>query len=555
MVTYKFTNAPAWVDISLFEEAIKQFRFKMLFQAHLPAEKISIQLKPKFHTACWSFAKGVHQIFLGLDIFKGASTKKLTSREDGLRYLQLYLDHEMGHALNTFEDIRTGRVPSPKGVRDPVPYAMQAMQDALLRIECSFSTWNLFEDSRIEELQRSKNKLSMNWSSCEELKASAKETPGRLFFLLIQLEGAIDKVESTLSLYMDDALDKLLNRVYYYYKSALLAAQTEDLLPLLEKWVREFPQYKSTAPPGLGQGAGAGGPGSPGAGNAEGLQDLALSFHLSQNPAALVQFEDDCIDESDLGEGPDGEMPEELTGLKPDMKTRSFKGINFLSTPAGPAETVDGGRVQKVLNKFARFRQDSKVRRFSDAPSKRVNMVRDLLDRPMYMSIVPEQKAEISAVIFLDCSGSMQRKPMLEAKTLIAALSALAVSGRMKGHLILTCATSSSTAYHRLKFPVSAEELKNIRHQNGGEGLEAAMMAPENLRLMSEAKRIYAITDGNLTDAPLNKAKLHARGIFTTAIYVGNHGDTEQLETYFDRYFVRDSIEEVVEVLIQDALR
>lgn len=560
MSGYKFVKAPKWVDMSLFKEAISRFRTEMVFYTELPDEPFDFRFKPKFNTACWSFAHGRHTVYLGLDIFKGCDTTLLKDREDGIAYLLRFLRHEVGHGLWTLDKERK----SSRGVRGPGPVhaEMVAFQALLSKEKIPFSMWNLFEDSRIENHQRHRNKLSFNWQRFEKLDPKSLSAPGQVFFFMVQLEGKLTEIDSRIMAVARPELTALYHRVYDYYQRALKAPFTQDLVPLLREWVTEFPQYRersSKTPIALGPAA-PGGVLVPGAGfgspeDLDGLQDLALSFEISVHDDKRAQFNSDALDETDLDSDDPQELPGELIELEPDGNTRQFNNRDMLTKPAGKNETVDGARVQRVLAKFAAFRQNSSVKRFSELPSKRLNMIREIRELPSYVRIVQEEKATISAAIVLDCSGSMNGKPMLEAKTLIAALSSLAVSGRCKGHLILSYSSPVSSSHHKLKFPISAKEIANIRSMNGGEGLEATMTVPSNLAAMREAKRVYVITDGNISDVAIDKQRMHQLGIFTTAIYVGNSGSEKQLESYFDRYYVRDTIEAIVDVLIQDAQR
>lgn len=544
-------NVPAWVDEGLFQEAIKQVRNNMLFYPRLPDERIDFRLKSGFETACWSFSGNTHNIVLGTGIFANPSAKKVKSREDGLQYLQSFLNHELGHALNTLDDIRTRMTDKVFQLKvSSVKEAMEAMDRILRSKRIPFPLWNLFEDARIEELERKHNERKFEWTKYEDLNTAGRGISAKgLFFMLIQHEGNKSAVKTAIATLASTVQD-LLERAWFYYDAARQCTRTVDLVLLLEQWVKEFPQdAQSSKPPGKNGEQEKG----------EGLQDLQLSFELSTDGAKLEQFLEGCKGEKDFDDDSDGanaSVPPEMQDVTPNPEDRVFTQGGMLDQYAPDTEKLDLARLNEVLNRFKRFKTESRTKRYRDDPSKRYSARNDLRGLPPYRHDVIEPKPVIDCTVYLDCSGSMRGKPMHEAKILIAALSALSSSGRVKGHLIL-CTTSSGIAskFHRLKFPLSMDELNRVRSHNGGEGLEAAMRDPKNLSLTSRARHTFVVTDSNLTDEPLNKASLHSRGISTTAIYVGEYANEDKMRTYFDRYLIRDRIEDIVEELIKLSMR
>lgn len=509
---------PTWATDEFFYAAVDDFKRDALFFDKTCNEPISYRLRKGFHTACWAFRDGCHYVFLGTGILRnGASHVAALTPEQGKEYLKKFLGHEYGHALWTLRNVAS-------------------FSSRLQRAGIPFSLWNLFEDSRIESLKRIQNKFEFDWLSFE--KQGSTTAAEALFFLCVQAEGDLALVRSLVrAANATGEQIALCERVIAYFLRAIACKNSTDLYPLLKEWVAEFGATQDAQDSG-------------GAGEGQGLQDLELSYELMSNQDKFDEFMEESIDmDAPLDMDPP-ELPEDLKGVEPDLKERSFNSVDFLSSCPASQKGFDSNRVSQVAETLKRVTAEVRIKRFSDQPTKRFNARRDLLNLPAYRQEPMDLRPKLNLMVFLDCSGSMQGKPMSEAKILLGALSLLAVRNRLTGYVVLTTSTYTKNCYHRFKFPLSPSELESIHAMNGGEGLEPAIMDPENLRLTAQARSVYVITDANITDAPIDKGELHKRGIYTTGIYVGNKGDTRKMEKYFDSYLIRDSIEDIVLALL-----
>lgn len=508
---------PAWATDEFFYEAIQEFKLQSLFFTETVQEVINFRIRQGFHTACWTFKNGQHYVFLGTGILRSKSPHvALLTPDTGKEYLLKFLAHEYAHALYT--------------VRKAESFVRR-----LKRAGIPFSLWNLFEDCRIEDFKRNRNNFSFEWLNFETL--PSRVSPTSLFFSIIQAEGDIAKVRDELDKKGDTYGTSLLSRVRSYSDRALKCLGSTDLYPLLKEWLAEFP-----APPDADDAPG------------DGLQDLALSYELMSNAAQFDAFLEESIDADEPLESVEDapEAPPGLQNLTPDMKERSFNSYDFIERCPADQHGVDWTRVSQIAETLKKVLSDTRSKRFSEVPSKRFNARRDLLGLSPYRHDPKDPRPFLNVMLFVDCSGSMKGFPMKEAKILLAALSLLAQRNRLAGYLVLSASsTARSTHHHRFKFPLSAKELENIHSQMGGEGLEAAMMDPSNLALAAKASKVYVITDAEISDNPISKVTLNQRGISTTGIYVGKSGNPAKMDMYFDSFLIRNSIEEIVQALLE----
>lgn len=519
------SGGPSWATDELFMEAIADFKTDALFFNETVAEPISYRLRNGFDTACWTFRNGQHYVFLGTGILRRDDPQiKALTPETAKEYLKKFLGHEYGHALATIRKV-------------------ESFACRLERAGIPFSLWNLFEDSRIERYKRTVNDFKFEWLEFESF--TTRVAAKALFFLMVQAEGNQAKVRRLVEDAPEPGAQELYERVLPFYIRAVSCRNSTDLYPLLKEWLMTFPEEVR---PSSSKGKNGEGRGKDG----EGLQDLELSYQLMSDERKFTAF----INSSTAADAPlvgtAEDLPPDLKDVIPDGNERSYNAIDFLADCPPNQHGIDGVRVSQVADTLKRLLTQTTVKRYSVMPSKRFNARRDLLDLPAYRHDPQDMRPLLNLTVFLDCSGSMAGQPMQEAKILLGALSMLAVHKRLTGYLVLSTASyGNKTYHHRLKFPLSSTELENIHAMSGGEGLEPAIMDPANLRIASASDFVYVITDANITDTPIDKDTLHKRGIYTTGIYVGKNGAPQKMDMYFDRSLIRESIEEVVQALLE----
>jgi hypothetical protein len=69
--------------------------------------------------------------------------------------------------------------------------------------------------------------------------------------------------------------------------------------------------------------------------------------------------------------------------------------------------------------------------------------------------------------------------------------------------------------------------------------------------IVANSKVAIVYTDGQITDAPVNRVPLHARGLYTVGVYAGVHDFTEELRKHFDYAVSRNSLWSVADALVR----
>ncbi len=181
--------------------------------------------------------------------------------------------------------------------------------------------------------------------------------------------------------------------------------------------------------------------------------------------------------------------------------------------------------------------------RTSMSPSRRLsarNVARDANE--IYKHKAEEKReSKVELNVYVDLSGSMSGGPIKGAHQIIAALSLMAKQGRIKGSMIAHkggCCT-------RIALPVSSEELARCVANGGSEGIAHALK-----RTWSDAQKADVnlfLTDGQITDQPLDVEKMRRQRIFTIGAYVGELDDSRQshMSKWFTHTLTRKTVEDL----------
>ena len=131
---------------------------------------------------------------------------------------------------------------------------------------------------------------------------------------------------------------------------------------------------------------------------------------------------------------------------------------------------------------------------------------------------------------------------------MVAALSSLASRGIVSGHVVLSAVVDERTVWQRFALPMKLDAIQRIRAFGSAEGLESAIRS--NLKLAQAADFVFVYTDANIYDEPIDKSRLHVKGVYTWGLYVGGYEELEELKKYFDKSLIRDTAEKLVEAII-----
>jgi hypothetical protein len=191
-------------------------------------------------------------------------------------------------------------------------------------------------------------------------------------------------------------------------------------------------------------------------------------------------------------------------------------------------------------------------RTFTNIPSKRLSAWRHAANRPCFgHTHAPVQRHKRVSLV-IDCSGSMNGEHIEAARTFARMLNSLSRSGLVSGSLILSAVSGSTAKAERFAWPVLDEVISRIHAFGDAEGLQSAIT--KHSHAIRSSEMVYVFTDGNITDEPLDLAKLYRLGIDVCGLYVGPMDDAiENLKRHFARSIVRESVGALVEAIVAEA--
>lgn len=460
------------------KEAKKVFLDAVIDQ--IVVEGVNFQTATRLNTAFWYYDKK-HHITIGEGILSSLKDEKEPKEQ-----IKSYLYHELGHAYFTERD-------------------MKAIKDALKAKNISFDLFNLFEDARIEELVRQKTSYQFDWIGLEEMSQKEEKSPRDIFFECIQKEGKF--------LPLNETEERIFE---YYYQMTLLCPTSFHVLDLIEEFIEEFPNANQS------QKSDQDGEDDNESGNAE--QRFADEFINGENPEeALRDCEITIIVEDGVLVDEESEMLESNSkNTKKSKKSEESKRVS----------KVDYDFSNKSYRKLMPFFEDKTILAPTRRVSKRINTKGVIQDKDsVYKRKLIIGRAKKKFNIIIDCSGSMYGEPISHAATLTHMFSILAKEGLIQGKLILS--SSARNEIYDIRH-IDDNILENrVKADSSGEGFQYTFNKYQ--KELSKADINFVITDGCLTDGPLNKRAMKSQGIYTWGLYVGDSSDYGTLDQWFDR--------------------
>lgn len=473
-------------EVALIREAARdQWREEVMLGHHAP-ERHHITTEGRLKTAYWSWKHNAHCIAIGEDI-----REQIASVKPGASlpiYIGSFLRHELAHALFTERDL-------------------PAVEAACKKVGFTFRTLNLFEDARIEQAYRDAYGIPFKWLCHEEIPKS--DEPAAAMFCLIQCEGdqQVDWLESG---------ESMKARVVHYYQRCINARTTWEVIPVVADWIKEFPDQVD----------------NPMASFQFPLDmELALEFLLGGHkpkgafivvngiPASLEPIDERAIDGPRIHEASSGEADSDQ------------------SLPL-TAEQMD-----QAVALAERLRREFKTRRGWESTAnvtrrlhtRRLALDADRIYRERTLSAI--SKIKIAAV--LDLSGSMSDEPSVAMRIMVTALSMLTARGFVEGTVTLSVNSVTET----FCLPLSDKQIAKLEGYGSRENLATTFRRIEGI--LKDADLVMCITDGNITDGPVDVARLAQRGIKCLGVYVGTRG--VNLSAWFAQYLARPSVQELID--------
>lgn len=488
--------------------------------------------------------------------------------------IQSYGRHERAHALNTPQDLKK-------------------VNADLKVLGIPFQYFNLFEDARIEHIDRKAQGSNFDWMVFEDLAPS--DHPMNMFLRCIQLEGVRDdlSLENESPFKGDPALrvSDVADSVLSYYVRACECPTAEHLYPIITEFLEEFKE--DLPPPSKGKASGSGGGSSSPSGEEEdggegesedddedsGAEERAGDLSTAAEAADKGDdFFKDFDEDTEIVGGTDkeGKAAEEAAkdALKgkskaPDPKgdgsTKSGSGLpesveptgaggrggesDFLTKKAGQIDDVYQNRVDNLTNMLMRMFKTHSLPAALEAPAQRMSsrhlahgQIRFLHKR------VFGGKGKRKFTIVFDCSGSMGGRPSREGKLLLLAFNNLAKRGFLEGSLILSGYVGGAPSWLNYTFPVKDDIIMRIAPSHGSEGLQTALA--QNLKSIKGMDDVFVVTDANICDTPIKREQFARERVWPVGLYAGSEEVASEMEKHFPQNIIRDTIEQVVEAML-----
>jgi len=203
------------------------------------------------------------------------------------------------------------------------------------------------------------------------------------------------------------------------------------------------------------------------------------------------------------------------------------------------SEPYDKKEAARLLPLFEKFLKNKSQVVSTTRPSKRMSTRNIMLDREkIYKRKEEIVKGEKTISLIVDCSGSMS-VIMKDMKVVIAIINNLALKGKVSGNLIL----SANEGYQALKLPISDKDVDNIAGFSGSEGLENTLR--NNISLLKQSDYVFVLTDGDISDGPIDKKLLASHNVKPIGLYIGE--EAKNLSKWFDRYVNRENVKYTVD--------
>lgn len=501
-----------------------------------------VAVRNKFKTACWvwDFSRARHSVFVG-EYAPGNADTNLSSIT---YYIQSYLYHELAHARWTSRDLKAA---GQWCAENRVPFALL----------------NLAEDARIEYLWRLETERPFLWAKYEALELGS--TPESHLFYLIQTEGKRSRAVK---------IDKKVRR---FYNRFVKAESTEDLYPILLAWLKAYPQSAETpkydeeekedSASGGGESEGEGKSEGMGEGDKERKLDTSLPPEVRANEAAsngenragdmaaAVELQSDAeamqeaLDASVIvaDNSDEGGIPCKVPAAPESVQVKEYSNVDPEDILSGSNE-YDRKLVQVMANRMDKVFVSKSRKINTSNPSKRLNIRGSLSSSPKHYRAKKEPAARKAKTnVFVDLSGSMSGVPSHAARVIVAVFSELARRGRIEGNLVLNTGRNYRGMVCTFALPVEDDVIMGLEGWGSFENFKGAF--DFTLKMMKEAKYNICITDGDIVDSPVDKARLRRQGVYTYGIYVGHYAQNEELLTWFEQAVSRETIEHAVDEL------
>jgi hypothetical protein len=245
--------------------------------------------------------------------------------------------------------------------------------------------------------------------------------------------------------------------------------------------------------------------------------------------------------------GYDGPSMKESTANSHDLRSMMS---NIMDSSKYDKKRVFNLEYKRALDRIKKiFVHDKKHKVPSASPTKRISP-RKLAMRTVVPSIPifkrnGKPKPVLKTVnLVCDMSGSMSGYHERAMMQIVGIFSDLAKSGHVKGKVVLSLPSGSMI----FDLPLKEETILGLRTTFGTEGYAKTLMT--SAPFLKKADFNFCITDGCITDRPIDTRALKAKGVETIGLYVGDESYQESLLQWFNKQIVRRTLDELVNEMI-----
>lgn len=481
-------------------------------------------------TGCWKYDTNSqrHIISVSIQAYNSIADSNIGRFRVGELFVRVY-EHEAAHSLYTTRDLK-------------------ALGDKLAAEKIPWRLCNLFEDVRIERMWfKYVARKHFGWKKWSRVVNPANMSPTELLYRL--------KCESIGRSFPRSAsalrTNQYFDRVWWYFNQIIRLAytsnKTEDLIPLLKQWLKEFPQ---TGDDGI-----ADEPGGLGTGD--------LGDAITQSGGKVTNQK--------------GKAPP----TTPQQGSLSHDPAHGLGTAGASDQPANSGipNEAQLATQLARklalaFKANGIGKNVTSNPSKRLNikgLLRGDWSRPFIGKTNSDEGVPYVPILF-DLSGSMGSQMAWAdsrnvgisnaacsaadcGRVLIRALSILAARGLIRGKVF---ASGQGGVQNEWDLPIkSSAAYLSLKGEQGSDGLVIAL-DPKNQSytgsrlnfIKGKSKLAIIYSDGEYSDT-LDCASLNSRGLYTLGLCCTSKDKTLKLKRHFNYIISRESLDALADALVR----
>lgn len=485
-------------------KAVRKRQTSLIIDGALEEKPYKVAFISNFNTACWSHdpkGDGCHIIKIG----QGLDQNLDDDKKDRLpEYVLSYFDHEVAHSLWTQKDLNS--------------IAEQAK-----RSKVSFGLVNLIEDARIEHKWRSSEfGKKFNWYEFEKSTLEEKEETRefletkpqraiRTMFTLINTENDLEKTHDIIG------DEELVDDVKPFYDQAIEAKGTAEAVWVAADFAHRF--------------------------------NIKEEEEIQERPKPTLTDLATTLSAKEFGEH---KQLEEIADKQLKTPTINFdeKKLNstkskyangkIINDDTAPSSTVINPATVKTMVSLLSSSFKVGERNTTALAGKKISSRHAARKSPrIFRRIEKDSPRHTQITIIVDCSGSMYPTAH-ENSHLLLALGEIAKQHIIKGSIILSGVESRKAIHQEFNLNEIDEDLvRKIPFHYTGEGLQSAIIQNENV--ITKRDLCLVITDGAITDDPIDKKRLHSKGVYTVGSYIGNPKNSAHLQKWFDAAVSRRS--------------